>query len=101
MNKIKDGDLYKIINLCGHTFELRYGYYEEYERKNGEPVPIFPDFIKEPVYTNEGFLFVTQMQELCEYGDSSFADGCCVDCPYFESGEDLIGICKNRNNKKS
>lgn len=99
MDKIKEGDLYKIIDLHGHTFELRYGYYEEYERGKGEPVPIFPDFIKNPQYTKEGFPFVTQMQELCPHGSSSFSDGCCVDCVHYSQGEDLIGICTNAKNK--
>ena len=40
MHKIRDGDIYKIIELHGSTFELRYGYYEEYERGREEPVPI-------------------------------------------------------------
>lgn len=99
MNKVKDGDLYKIINIFGRTFELRYGYYEEYERDKGEPIPIYPDFKTNPVYTNEGFPFVTQMQEICEHGESAFSEGCCVDCRHFKFGEELIGICTNKRNK--
>ena len=100
MNKIRDGDLYKIIELHGKVFELRYGYYEEFERERGDPLPIFPDFKNNPVYTKDGFPFVTQMQELCQYGSSSFKDGCCVDCAYYKQGDDLIGICTNEKNKK-
>lgn len=99
MSKIRDGDFYKRIDLWGRTFELRYGYYEEYERDKGEPVPIFPDFKSNPVYTEEGYPFVTQMQELCQYGNSQFEDGCCVDCVHYLHGEDLIGICTNKKNK--
>lgn len=99
MNKIRDGDLYKIINLHGHRFELRYGYYEDFEREKGEPVPIFPNFKDNPVYTSEGFPFVTQMQELCKHGNSPFEEGCCVDCVHYSQGEDLIGICINEKNK--
>lgn len=101
MNKIRDGDLYKIITLFGQVFELRYGYYEEYERGSTEPIPIYPNFKQKPVYTNEGFPFVTQMQELCEYGESKFLDGCCADCKYYKDGEDLIGICTNRKNRRA
>ena len=32
MEKIKEGDLYKIIELFGRSFEIKYGYYEEYEK---------------------------------------------------------------------
>ncbi len=101
MQKIRDGDLFKAVKLFGHTFELRYGYYEEYERDSGEPVPIYPDFIKHPVYRDDGFPFVTQMQELCRHGESKFKDGCCVDCRYYSHGDDLIGICTNEKNKSA
>ena len=100
MNTIKDGDLYKIITLFERVFELRYGYYEEYERDASEPVPIYPNFKEAPVYTRDGYPFVTQMQEICHYGTSKFSDGCCVDCEYYRHGDDLIGICTNSKNRK-
>jgi len=100
MNNVKDGDLYKIITLFDKVFEIRYGYYEDYERESGEPIPIYPDFKSNPEYTDEGLPFVTQMQELCEHGESSFADGCCADCRHYRDGEDLIGVCTNIKNKK-
>ena len=95
MNQIKDGELYKRIILFNKDFEIRYGYYEEFEKKSkfSEPVPIYPDFEHKPVYTSDGYPFVTQMQSLCPHGDSSFPDGCCVDCSYYRQGDDLIGIC--------
>ena len=99
MNRVRDGDLYKIVKLFGKEFELRYGYYEEFEKERGEPIPIYPDFKKSPVYTGEGFPFVTQMQELCEYGASPFEDGCCADCVHYHHGDELIGICTNEKNK--
>jgi len=99
MNKKNEGDLYRTITLHGHIFEIRYGYYEEYERARGEPIPILPDFKRCPLYTGEGFPFVTQMQELCEHGNSRFKEGCCVDCRFYSHGEDLIGICTNEKNK--
>ena len=100
MNKIRDGDLYRVVELFGQRFELRYGYYEEYERHSGEPVPIYPDFKKSPVYSEDGHPFVTQMQELCAHGESKFTDGCCVDCKHYSHGDDLIGICTNEKNMK-
>lgn len=100
MHKIRDGDLYRVVELFGQRFELHYGYYEEYERHSGEPVPIYPDFKKSPVYSEDGHPFVTQMQELCAHGESKFTDGCCVDCKHYSHGDDLIGICTNEKNMK-
>ena len=102
MTRIKPGDLYKRIELLGKVFEIHYGYYEEFEKQStyAEPIPIFPDFEKDPVYTDNGYPFVTHMQSLCEYGDSKFVDGCCVDCSHFSDEEDLIGICKCPNKRK-
>ena len=101
MNGKKDGDLYKVVTIHGESFELRYGYYEDFERGTGEPIPIYPDFKKSPRYTNEGYPFVTQMQELCEYGESRFIDGCCADCKYFSDGEELLGVCICPENRKN
>lgn len=36
----KEGDLYKTIKIDRFTFELRFGYYADYERKTGEPVVV-------------------------------------------------------------
>ena len=102
MDRAKDGELYKVIRLFDKDFEIRYGYYEDHEIKRGDPIPIYPDFNKSPEYTADGYPFVTQMQDLCEHGSSRFKEGLCIDCKYFEAGDDLIGICrcpKNRKNK--
>ena len=101
-----EGDLYKKISIGGRDFEIRYGFYADYERESGlnDPIPIYPDFKAHPMYTADGFPFVTQMQGVCEHGDSRFLDGFCIDCRYFVGGDDLIGICKckkRRLNKDS
>ena len=101
MNEKKDGDIYKVVTVHGESFELRYGYYEEFERGVSEPIPIYPDFKHSPRYTKEGYPFVTQMQELCEYGESSFVDGCCADCRAFSNGDELIGICTHPKNRRA
>ena len=73
MNKSRvvheEGELYKVVTVFGKTFELWYGYYEDYERENPtvEPMPIYPNFRKEPLYTDEGTPFVTMMQDACPY----------------------------------
>ena len=97
----KEGDLYKVVNTYGRTFELRYGYYGECDRKY-DPDVIYPDFIKEPVYTDEGEPFVTLMQDACENYEPSgkSTDRDCGTCAYTERGDDLIGICKCEKNKK-
>ena len=100
MNQAKDGDLYKVVTVGERQFELYYGYYEDYEKHAGEPVPIYPDFLLTPVFTDDGMPLVTQMQALCEHGDSRFDDGLCVDCRYFVHGDDLIGICSCEEKRK-
>lgn len=102
MKHEKEGTLYKSIDLYGRTFEIRYGYYEEFERDSefGEPLPIYPDFIKNPLHTDDGYPFVTQMQMLCEHGISRYDDGCCADCIHYLHGDEMIGICRCEKNRK-
>ena len=57
----KEGDLYKVVNTFGRTFELKYGYYGDCDRRF-EPDVIYPDFTKDPVYTDEGTPFVTKTE---------------------------------------
>lgn len=101
----KEGDLYKVVNTYGRTFELKYGYYEECDRHSPlvrSPVPIYPDFTKEPVYTDDGTPFVTMMQDVCPYykGEKKRTpDSTCDECKYFKHGEDWFGICTCPKNK--
>ena len=97
----KEGDLYKVVNTYGRTFELRYGYYGECDRKY-DPDVIYPDFIKEPVYTDDGTPFVTMVQDACSYfkGEKKrTADSTCDECKYFKHGDDWFGICTCPKNK--
>ncbi len=97
-NHIRDGDIYEIVELYGHRFEIRYGYYEEYERQYSEPIPIYPLFREKPVFTSDGYPFATKMQEPCEkykLQNETIDNDRCADCIYFHSeGENIIGICK-------
>ena len=99
MHSPRDGDPYKVITLHGKRFELRYGYYEEFERARGEPIPIYPDFKKEPLYTDAGYPFVTAMQDACPHHSGNAPFGC-HDCLYYKEGEELIGICTCEKNKR-
>ena len=62
-NKYREGDLYRVLNVHGTAFPLYYGYYEDSERNSpsAEPIPIYPDFLKDPKYTMHGHPFVTKM----------------------------------------
>lgn len=97
----KEGDLYKIIELHGRIFEIRYGYYEETDRRF-EPIEIYPDFTKTPVYTSDGFPFVTLMQDSCEHYTriNNDPDNDCGNCKYMERGDELIAVCKCDSRRK-
>lgn len=102
----KEGDLYKAVTTFGKTFELRYGYYEERDRLNPlcEPMLIYPDFIKERVYTDEGMPFVTMMQDTCKSykGEARRTpDSTCAECKYFCRGEEWFGICTCSANQRA
>lgn len=103
----KEGDLYKEITIYGKTFRLLYGYYEDFERygQYNEPMPIYPDFIKEPVYTENGIPFVTAMQDVCKDYEGKHDGDSCSECRYFQKSEALFGLCncsskQNRNASK-
>lgn len=102
--KPKEGDLYKEVTISGKTFRLLYGYYEEFERESSfnDPMPIYPDFIKEPHYTAEGIPIVTAMQNVCEfYNGKNDEDSCCADCAFFRKSEELFGFCNCSQNRRS
>ncbi len=98
-----EGDLFKRFQIYGHEFEIFYGYYEDIERENPliDPMPIYPDFLKEPQYTTDGLPFVTKMQDACEYyiGKQKICKEC-AECEYYKHGEELIGVCTNPNRKE-
>lgn len=98
-----EGDLFKVISLSGKSFELRYGFYEECDRysHNAEPVPIYPDFLAEPEYADDGSPFVTAMQLPCEhFAGRRHEDSGCGDCAFYRHGEELLGICARRPDGK-
>lgn len=92
----KEGDLYKEVTISDKTFRLQYGYYEKFDREGifNEPIPIYPDFLKEPHYTNEGIPIVTAMQNICNYyNGKNDEDSSCSDCSFFQRCEELFGLC--------
>lgn len=99
----KEGDIYNVLQIGGHSFIIRYGYYDESERGNSEPIPIFPCFITEPKHTEEGMPLVTRIQDACEYYSAAEGegDGWCADCIYCPSWKEEIGICQHRARRKA
>ena len=102
MGNINEGSLYKSIDLYGTKFEIKYGYYDENDRysKYSEPIPIFPNFIVNPMYTNNGQPFVTHMQDKCIHYTGDKSSDSCYSCKHFVKGIDLIGICSCPSNQK-
>lgn len=101
----REGDHYKTVKLYGKRFELFYGYYEDCDRQNPlcDPIPIYPDFKKEPMYTDDGQPFITVVQDSCELfsGIEGYMDeSTCAECEHFQLGEDWIGICKCPQNQE-
>ena len=101
--KKQEGDLFKIIEAHGKRFEIRYGYYEDVDRQNPylDPIEIYPDFLKNPLYTENGVPFVTAIQKPCEYFRGELdEENTCYQCAYYERCEELLGVCKCKENKK-
>ena len=93
--KAREGDLYRVIRTFGHEFALCYGYYDERERDSryGELLPIYPDFHASPQYTEDGYPFVTAMQDACEHFTGDDPEDGCHGCAHYRHGEEFLGIC--------
>ena len=104
----KEGDLFKVIIAYGKRFELRYGYYDENDRHlgNNELVEIYPDFLENPEYTDDGIPFVTAMQDRCRHfrladpNNDEGEDNTCFHCIHYEKCEELLGVCSCPKRKK-
>ena len=99
----QEGTLYKIIKLEGVTFELYYGYYEDKDRDNPlcSPIPIYPDFIGSPQYTDSGLPFATDMQDACEHFIGKDPNDGCFGCAHYKRGEEFLGLCLCEKRKKA
>ncbi len=98
----QEGDVYKVITLAGREFVLKYGYYSDSER-DGDPMPIMPDFEKEPFFDENGNPFVARIQDACAHYSPrlSVGDGWCADCEHYPDEKEDIGICQCENNRHS
>lgn len=102
--KVKEGDLYRIITIAGIAFEIRYGYYSDGERKLWEPTPIFPDFLKQPQYTEDGYPFAIDAQDTCNHYEPKpkvSGENWCNDCIYFVKCAECIGLCKHEKRRRN
>ena len=105
MNRLlpREGDVHEMICVGGHSFTIRYGYYSESERHSTDPIPIYPCFISDPRYTDEGYPLVTRIQDACEHyaaGEENAGDGWCADCVHCTSEHTEIGICRCVHRRK-
>lgn len=99
----REGDLYRELTIRGKSFKLVYGYYEDFERESpfNEPMPLYPDFIKEPVYTDDGIPFVTAMQDVCKRYTGETGGDSCSKCVHFQKSIELFGFCYCQENKQT
>lgn len=98
MNRMtpQEGDIHEVVCVGGHSFTIRYGYYTEAERNITDPLPIYPCFVTDPHYTEEGLPLVTRIQDACEHyrAIQGEGDGWCADCVHCHNAHAEIGICQ-------
>lgn len=100
----REGDIYDIVCIGGHSFTICYGYYDAAEREVTDPVPIYPCFVTNPKYTHDGYPLVTRVQDACEYytcAENQEGDGWCADCIHCSTEHEEIGICRCPHRKNS
>ena len=100
----REGDIHEVVCVGGHSFTIRYGYYKESERDSTDPIPIYPCFLSDPHYTEEGLPLITRIQDACEHyatepGDGG--DGWCADCLHCSGDQGEIGICQCEHRRRS
>ena len=100
----KEGELYKVIEAHGATFEIYYGYYDDADRQNPhvEPMEMYPNFLVESKYTADGIPFATALQPPCKYfkGEPD-EDNTCYQCSHYKKCEELIGLCLCKARRKA
>ena len=97
----REGDIYDVVHIGGHQFVIRYGFYDESERDDSEPIPIFPCFLTSPAHTDEGHPLVTRIQDACQHYSAAQGDGdgLCADCTHCRTWQSEIGICECPHHK--
>ena len=95
--KIKAGDLYKVITVAGREFEIRYMDMGEVDPESeGQCIPDFPFFDEQPEYTDDRYPFTNTLNDCCEHYRTNDAtpENTCRDCIYFKDAVEEIGVCR-------
>lgn len=102
IKKPKEGELYGSFSVFGKSFDIYYGYYEEFERNSiyNDPVPIYPNLKDNPEYDGDGYRIVTEMQMACENYSGHFGEDSCGRCAHFMKGVKLFGLCKAESERR-
>ena len=102
LTRPKEGDIFETVNIDGHSFVIRYGYYDQQERYTSPPLPIYPNFLTNPVHTSDGYPLITRIQDACQHyrtSDASEGDDWCADCIHCSCTGNEIGICLCSHNR--
>ena len=75
-----------------------------YDENAGRYMEVYPDFIKEPVYTPEGHPIMLTLEDACVFGEKKNANEPLVDCGscrfYHQLPNTLIGVCRCKKTNK-
>lgn len=103
LNIPREGDLYTVVTIGPHSFELRYGYCDERDRISGEPYILYPDLLTQPHFTPGGYRIVSALQSVCKYyviPEGREREDCCYTCNHYPNAKDEIGICRCEDMRK-
>ena len=66
-----EGELYRRVRIGSRTFDVFYGYYEDFEREQHDPIPLYPDLLREH---DTGYYFSGHRRR-AGYGGNQSAQG--------------------------
>ncbi len=76
-----------------------------YDEISGRYMEVYPDFIKDPVYTPEGRPIMLTLEDACAFGEKKDANEGLVDCGscrfYRQVQSALIGVCGCEKKRKN
>ena len=75
-----------------------------YDKKSGRYIEEYSDFIKETVYTPEGYPIMLTLDDACAFGEQREIDQPLIDCGscrfYRQAENALIGVCIQEKKRK-
>jgi hypothetical protein len=91
----------KTYNIEGTTLTIPL----RYDKKSGRYMEVYPDFIKDPVYTPEGHPIMLTLEDACAFAKHKDANQKLVDCGscrfYRQLPNTLIGVCGHEKKRKA